>query len=75
MTFRIDANGLLNVHARDVRTGNNEGLTSTNERLNLPREEIGRLVEEGEFARERLSLMTRYEESARLDTERNGNLN
>ena len=69
VTFRIDANGLLHVFAKDVNTGNSEGLTVTNENLNLPREEIGRLVEEGEFARERATLMERFQESARLQTE------
>ena len=38
---------------KDVRTGNSESLTITQDKLNLPREEIGRLVEQGEFERER----------------------
>ena len=53
VTFRIDANGLLHVVCKDVRTGNSESLTITQDKLNLPREEIGRLVEQGEFERER----------------------
>ena len=53
VTFRIDANGLLHVFVKDVRTGNSESLTITQDMLNLPREEIGRLVEQGEFERDR----------------------
>ena len=65
VSFRIDANGLLNVFAQDVRTGNSEGLTITSDQLNLPREEINRLVDIGEFERQRSMLMSR------LDSERN----
>ena len=53
MTFRIDVDGLLNVHVKDVRSGNSENLTVTQDKLNLPRDEIGRLIEQGEFERMR----------------------
>ena len=49
MTFKIDENGLLSIHAEDVRTKNSQSLIISHEELNLPREEIARLVEEGEF--------------------------
>ena len=49
VTFRIDTNGLLNVFAKDVRTGNSENLTITSDDLNLPAEEMRRLIEAGEF--------------------------
>ena len=75
MTFRIDANGLLNVFAKDVSTGNSEGLTITNEELNLPRAEIGRLVEQGEFERERARLLRNYQDAEMQDSAVNGNLN
>ena len=63
ITFRIDTNGLLNVFAKDVRTGNSENLTITSDDLNLPAEEMRRLIEEGEFQRERATVQARYTET------------
>ena len=40
VSFRIDANGILEVTARDKRTGNEESLTIAKEELNLPQAEI-----------------------------------
>lgn len=51
VTFRKDANGILQVTVKDVKTGNSESLTIQTHQLNLPAEEIGRLVEQGEFER------------------------
>ena len=45
VTFNIDANGILQVTARDVRTGNAESLIIKSDKMNLPKEEISRLVE------------------------------
>ena len=45
VTFRKDANGLLQVTVKDVRTGNSESLAIETHQLNLPADEIARLVE------------------------------
>ena len=53
VTFNIDANGILQVTVKDVRTGNTESLTIESDKMNLPKEEMARLVEQGNFERER----------------------
>ena len=35
VTFEIDANGIMNVHAKDTGTGNNENVVITNEKGRL----------------------------------------
>ena len=64
VTFNIDANGILQVTAKDVRTGNSESLTITSDKMNLPKEEIARLVEQGEFDRERAERRKKMQSGA-----------
>ncbi|MFG2132842.1 molecular chaperone DnaK [Streptomyces sp. NPDC048751] len=47
VTFDIDANGILNVKARDRDTGKEQGITIT-ESSNLDRSEVERMVQEAE---------------------------
>src|SRR5690606_41847898 len=47
VTFDIDANGILNVRARDRDTGKDQGITTT-ESSNLDRSEVERMVQEAE---------------------------
>ena len=53
ITFRKDANGILKVTVKDVRTDNTESLTIETHKSNLPAKEIIRLIELGEFERQR----------------------
>jgi len=48
VTFDIDANGILNVTARDKATGKEQKVTITGS-TNLPKEEIDRMVKEAEM--------------------------
>jgi len=52
VTFDIDANGILNVSAKDLGTGNEQKITITGS-SNLDRGEIDRMVTEAEANRER----------------------
>lgn len=47
VTFDVDANGILNVRARDRDTGKEQGITIT-ESSNLDRSEVERMVQEAE---------------------------
>lgn len=48
VSFDVDANGILNVHAVEKATGKSSKITITNEKGRLSREEIERLVQEAE---------------------------
>jgi len=48
VTFAIDANGILNVTAREVATGKSNAITITNDTGRLSKDEIARLVAEAE---------------------------
>jgi len=48
VTFDIDANGILNVHAADKTTGRSEKITITNDKGRLSKDEIERMVKEAE---------------------------
>ncbi|CAG0902856.1 unnamed protein product [Darwinula stevensoni] len=48
VTFDIDANGILNVHAADKSTGRENKITITNDKGRLSKEEIERMVQEAE---------------------------
>jgi len=48
VTFDIDANGILNVSAKDTSTGKEQSITITNEKGRLSQTEIDRMVEEAE---------------------------
>jgi len=52
VTFNIDANGILNVSAKDKTSGNEKNITITNDIGHFSKEEIARLIEEGEKNRE-----------------------
>ena len=53
VTFTIDANGLLNVTAKDVRKGHSKSIVISQDSLSLPRDEIDRLIIKGEFERDK----------------------
>ena len=48
VTFDIDANGILNVDAKDKVTGNFEKITITNDKGRLSKEEIEKMVFDAE---------------------------
>jgi len=48
VTFDIDANGILNVSAKDTSTGKSEKITIRNDKGRLSKEEIERMVNEAE---------------------------
>jgi len=48
VTFEIDSNGILNVHAEDKGTGKSEKITITNDKGRLTEEEIERMIKEAE---------------------------
>lgn len=48
VTFALDANGILKVDAQDKGTGKSEGITITNDKGRLSKEQIDRMVEEAE---------------------------
>merc|ERR1712232_710189 len=52
VTFNIDADGILNVQAKDLGTGNLEQITITSEKDRLSEEEILRMVQEAADAAE-----------------------
>ena len=47
-TFDIDANGILNVSAKDQSTGRSKAITITNDKGRLSKEDIDRMVREAE---------------------------
>ncbi|KAL7006560.1 Hsp70 chaperone [Cystobasidiomycetes sp. EMM_F5] len=48
VTFDVDANGILNVHAADKTTGKSSKITITNDKGRLSKEDIERMVSEAE---------------------------
>merc|ERR1712196_117555 len=48
VTFDLDANGILNVHAEDKGTGKSNKITITNDKGRLSKDEIERMVQEAE---------------------------
>jgi len=48
VTFDIDANGILNVHAMDKASGKAEKITITNDKGRLSKDEIEKMVHEAE---------------------------
>ncbi|XP_072166245.1 heat shock 70 kDa protein IV-like [Diadema setosum] len=48
VTFDIDANGIMNVTAKDQNTGNSSNITITNNRGSLSKEEIERMINDAE---------------------------
>merc|ERR1712201_56392 len=52
VTFDIDANGIVNVHACDKSTGKQNKITITNDKGRLSKEDIERMVNEAEKYKE-----------------------
>lgn len=52
VSFDMDANGILNVHAEDKSTGKHEKITITNDKGRLSKEDIERMVSEADKFRE-----------------------
>merc|ERR1712012_939592 len=52
VTFDIDANGILNVNAKDKSTGKQNKITITNDKGRLSKEEIERMVNDAEKFKE-----------------------
>jgi len=48
VTFDLDANGILNVHAMDKASGKAEKITITNDKGRLSKEDIEKMVHEAE---------------------------
>ncbi|GJQ84477.1 hypothetical protein Trydic_g15677 [Trypoxylus dichotomus] len=48
VTFDLDANGILNVSAKDISTGKSERITITNDKGRLSKDEIDRMLSEAE---------------------------
>jgi L1 cell adhesion molecule like protein len=52
VTFDIDANGIMNIEAKDKGSGNTQNLTITNDKGRLTAEDIERMVKEAEENKE-----------------------
>jgi len=66
--FEIDANGILNVNARDKGTGNSGSVTITADKGRLDSDEIERLVREAEeFAEEDKAFLKRQDSKNKLE--------
>ncbi|KAJ8977765.1 hypothetical protein NQ317_001675 [Molorchus minor] len=52
VTFDIDANGILNVSAKDTSSGNTKNITITNDKGRLSQKDIDRMVSEAERYKE-----------------------
>lgn len=48
VTFDLDANGILNVSAKDSSTGKSERITITNDKGRLSKDDIDRMLSEAE---------------------------
>ena len=72
VSFEIDANGIINVSAKDLATGNKQKITIQSP-TNLTQDEIGRMVKEAavyqeEDAKRRDEAQTRNKSNVELDT-------
>merc|ERR1712188_82397 len=62
VTFDVDANGILNVGAKDKTTGKENQITITNEKGRLSKDDIDRMVQEAEqYADEDKSMQEKIE--------------
>ena len=52
VTFDLDANGILNVSAKDTRSGNSKNITIKNDKGRLSQKDIDRMVDEAERYKE-----------------------
>lgn len=68
VTFTIDKNGILHVEAEDKGTGKSKGLTITNDKGRLSKEQIEKMINDAEkYADEDKSLRERIEAKNSLD--------
>jgi len=68
VTFEIDANGILNVHAEDKGTGKSEKITITADKGRLSEDEIERMVREAEeFADEDKAIKEKIDAKNQLE--------
>merc|ERR1711993_118245 len=69
VTFDIDANGILNVNAKDKSTGKDEKITIKNDKGRLSQEEVERMVAEAEkYAAEDEAQKSRIEAKNGLES-------
>merc|ERR1711910_107991 len=69
VTFDIDANGILNVNAKDKSTGKDEKITIKNDKGRLSQEEVERMVAEAEkYAKEDEAQKSRIEAKNGLES-------
>ena len=52
VTFMIDENSILHVVSKDVGTGKKEGLTITNDKNRLNKDQIEKMIQEAEYFKE-----------------------
>lgn len=69
VTFDVDANGIMNIEAKDKGSGNVKNLTIKNDKGRLSQEEIERMVQEGEkFKEEDQMKRDKIEAKNKLDS-------
>lgn len=69
VTFDVDANGIMNIEAKDKGSGNVQNLTIKNDKGRLSQEDIERMVKEGEqFEQEDKENRERIESKNKLDS-------
>merc|ERR1712168_426618 len=69
VTFDIDANGILNVNAKDKSTGKDEKITIKNDKGRLSQEEVERMVADAEkYAKEDEAQKSRIEAKNGLES-------
>ena len=68
ISYDVDANGLMNIEACEKGTGKKEQITITNDKGRLSKEDIEKMVQEGEqFAKEDLELRETIESKNSLE--------
>ncbi|CRG99390.1 heat shock protein 70, putative [Plasmodium relictum] len=68
VTFTVDKNGILHVEAEDKGTGKSKGITITNDKGRLSKEQIEKMINDAEkFADEDKNLRERIEAKNNLD--------
>jgi len=68
ISYDVDANGLMNIEACEKGTGKKEQITITNDKGRLSKEDIEKMVQEGEqFAKEDLELREKIESKNSLE--------
>ncbi|VWU49996.1 heat shock protein 70 [Hepatocystis sp. ex Piliocolobus tephrosceles] len=69
VTFTVDKNGILHVEAEDKGTGKSKGITITNDKGRLSKEQIEKMINDAEkFADEDKNLREKVEAKNNLDT-------